>query len=144
MAILGRILGAVLLAGTVSASAVAAKNDCPPIRSDVAYPWIITDIMDGDQYADIFIDIDRKGKPIQCRMGKNNISGDDKFFVCKAFTEQWSTAAPTQVGPNGLATVERHYLTYGDKHEKAEREAKKAYFRQHPDQQPKCYPENDY
>jgi hypothetical protein len=75
-------------------------------------------------------------------MGKNNIPGDDKFFVCKAFMEQWSTA-PSPVATTGT-TVERHYLAIGDKHQKAEENARKAWFRAHPEERPECYPNNDY
>jgi hypothetical protein len=75
-------------------------------------------------------------------MGRNNIDGDNKFFVCKAFLEQWSTAAPG--GDSKATTIERKYIAYGEKHRKAEREARKQFFLQHPEERPECYPQDQY
>ena len=108
--------------------------------------------MYGDEYAEIYIDIDKAGKPIGCRMGQNNIPGDNKFFVCQAFIEQWRTSPrpndpaigppPPHLPANSRvnATVHRTYIAYGPDHEKAERNARKQFFQQHPDERPECYP----
>src|SRR3954454_5261042 len=75
-------------------SAVAAKGPCPPNKYEPPYPWFIKDPMDGDTSAQIYIDIDKSGKPINCRMGQNNVPADDRFWVCKAFLDHWSTSDP--------------------------------------------------
>lgn len=132
-----------------------AKAPCPTNKYQPPYPWFVKDIMNGDQFADIYLDIDKAGKPINCRMGKNNIPGDDKFWVCQAFLNQWSTApasANATIGPPPenlpanspiKGTIYRKYVGYGEQHEKAEQEAKKQFFQQHPDERPECYPSDD-
>jgi hypothetical protein len=111
--------------------------------------------MSGDDFADIYLDIDKAGRPIGCRMGQNNIPGDNKFFVCKAFIDQWTTA-PAEVNPTAgprpanvpanskvKATVYRRYIAYGADHARAERKARKQFFRDHPEQRSECYPTGD-
>jgi hypothetical protein len=139
----------------VLASPVLAKEACPPSKYQRPYPWFIKDIMYGDQYADIYLDIDKSGKPINCRMGKNNIPGDDKFWVCKAFVDGFTAASPTtdptigpppsNLPPNSpiKGTIYRKYIAYGEKHEKAEAVARKQFFQQHPEERPECYPTDE-
>jgi hypothetical protein len=126
-------------AACIGAAPVSAKEPCPPVPSQL--PWAIDQIMSGDQYADVYLDIDAKGKPTGCEMGQNNIAGDDKFFICKAFMEQWSTKSPTEVGKP--TTVLRKYVQYGMRHEDAESAARKKYFRDHPYEKPECYPNEE-
>lgn len=137
------------------ASPTVAKQPCPPNKFQPPYPWFIGETMSGDRYADIYLDIDKAGKPLNCRMGKNNIPGDDKFFVCNAFIQQWSTSPQPndpEVGPPPSnipkgspikATVHRQLLSYGEKHTKAERDARTSFFQQHPEERPECYPADD-
>jgi hypothetical protein len=136
-------------------AAPAAGNAPCPANSQALYPWAVSGVMPGDRYAEMYLDIDKSGKPINCRMGKNNIPGDDKFFVCKAFIEQWSTSPrpddpavgpPPPNLPRGSpikATVHRTLMVTGDQHAKAEREARDRFFREHPEEQPECYPTGD-
>ena len=139
----------------IIASPAVAKEACPPNKYEPPYPWFISDIMPGDQFADIYLDIDKTGKPINCRMGKNNIPGDDKFWVCKAFIDQWTTAPasanstagppPANLPPNSpiKGTIYRKYVGYGEKHDSAERAARKLFFQQHPEERSECYPSDD-
>jgi hypothetical protein len=132
-----------------------AKEPCLPSKYPPPYPWFIGDIMPGDRFADIYLDIDKAGKPINCRMGKNNIPGDDKFFVCSAFIEQWRTSPQpndSAVGPPPAnlppkspikATVHRQLMSQGEKHSKAQREARKLFFLQHPEERQECYPRDE-
>lgn len=130
-----------------------SKPPCPPSKYPPPYPWFIPGPLNGDDYADIYIDIDKAGNPVACRMGRNNIPGDNKFFICKAFLDQWKTAPPdsnSDVGPPPadlpshspiVGTVHRVYDGYGAAHEKAERAARKKFFADHPDERPDCYPD---
>ena len=139
----------------IIASPASAKEPCPPTKYPPPYPWLIGDTMPGDRFADIYLDIDKAGKPINCRMGKNNIPGDDKFFVCKAFIEQWTTSPrpndpavgpPPANLPRGTpikATVHRQLIMYGEQHAKAERAARERFFQQHPEERAECYPAGD-
>jgi hypothetical protein len=129
------IVGAAAL---ISSGPVSANEPCPPLPNKL--PWAIDDIMSGDLYADVYMDIDGQGKPTGCKMGQNNIPGDDKFFICKAFMDQWSTK-PAQVGKP--TTVLRKYIQYGMRHEDAESAARKKYFREHPYERPECYPNEE-
>ena len=136
-------------------SPAAAKPSCPANKYKSPYPWLVDQLMDGDEYADVYIDVDHAGKPVSCRIGQSNIQGDDKFFVCKAFLEQWSTAPTSDnptIGPPPpnlpshsviTGTVYRKYVAYGDKHEKAERLARKKFFQEHPEERSECYPNED-
>ena len=130
------IIGAALWADPI---ALHAKEPCPPAPREL--PWAIDQIMSGDLYADVYLDIDAQGKPTGCKMGQNNIPGDDKFFICKAFMEQWSTRLPTQAGKP--TTVLRKYIQYGMRHGDAENAARKKYFRDHPYERPECYPSEE-
>jgi hypothetical protein len=135
-----KTLTLIALVTAAAASPLSAKEPCPPSKYGTVYPWAVTEIMSGDDYADIYLDIDKNGKPTNCRMGRNNIDGDNKFFVCKAFMEQWSTAAPAA---DSKTTIERKYIAYSEKHRKAERAGRKLFFQQHPEERPECYPEDE-
>jgi len=147
-----RLLGA---AAFLTSTALGAAAPCPPSKYPPPYPWFIGDTMPGDRYADIYLDIDKAGSPLNCRMGRNNIPGDDKFFVCNAFIEQWKTSPrpndpsvgpPPPHLPRGspiVATVHRQMITAGEQHEKAERSARERFFREHPEERRECYPTGD-
>ena len=135
------------------ASPAFPKEPCPPNKYPPPYPWLVEGPMYGDEYGEIYIDIDKAGKPVGCRMGRNNIPGDNKFFVCQAFMDQWRTSPRPNdpaVGPPPAnlpanspvkATVHRTFISYGADHEKAERNARKRFFQQHPDERTECYPD---
>src|SRR5688500_17341515 len=85
----------VALAAASFAEVGTAKAPCPPGASTGHYPWLIPELMTGDRHADVYLDIDAQGRPLRCRMGRNNFTrDDDRFFVCNAFMQQWRTAPP--------------------------------------------------
>ena len=134
---LPRLLVLALLA--CSTSPVLAKTGCParPVGS-LVYPWLIEEVISGDEYADIYVDIDGGGVPTGCRFGDTNIhDSNEKFTICQGFMQQWHKSEA-----NGSAqTLKEKFISYGGKHRKAEREAEKLYFQQHPDDRPECYPD---
>ena len=85
---MGVIVGALMtLAAAGSAISGSAKASCPAGASTGHYPWLIAELMAGDRYADIYLDIDAHGRPLKCRIGRNNFTrDDDRFFVCNAAT----------------------------------------------------------
>jgi hypothetical protein len=149
---MSKLVTCIALAFLGIASPILAKEPCPPNKFQPPYPWFISELMPGDRFADIYLDIDKAGKPVNCRMGKNNLYGDDRFFVCNAFIEQWRTSPrpndpavgppPANLPPHSpiKATVHRELRSYGEKHEKAERDARAQFFQQHPQERPECYP----
>lgn len=121
------------------ASPAAAKGPCPP-RESGTYPWAINGIMDGDLWAWVYLEIGKDKQPVRCLIGNNNIDDSDlRFFVCKAFMDQWQPADSTQVQPG--TEVKRFFLMAGNKHANANQAARKKFFADHPDQRPQCYPE---
>lgn len=145
----------IALAVVAAASPALAKEACPPSKYEGPYPWFVKEVMKGDQFADIYLDVDKSGRPINCRMGENNIPGDDKFWVCKAFIDQFTTAPsstdhafgppPANLPPNSpiKGTIFRKYVGYGEQHQKAEHAARLQFFREHPEERPECYPSED-
>jgi hypothetical protein len=96
--------------------------------------------MVGDEYADVYIDINSSGWPLGCRIGRTNVDKDDQFWVCNAFMEGFRTKPPIELAKGERTTVQRTFISYGDAHQKAERKAKKEFFKQHPSERPECYP----
>jgi hypothetical protein len=73
-------------------------------------------------------------------MGKTNIDDSDlRFFACKAFTDDWKPASAVEPVPGSV--VKRLFIMPGPNHEKADKDARKRFFAEHPDQRPECYPE---
>jgi len=151
----GKIVKLAMLLTLAGASPAVAGSPCPPSKFQPPYPWFISEPMSGDKYADVYLDIDKAGRAINCRLGRSNLYGDEGFFICNAFKEQWRTSPrandravgppPANLPPNSpiKATVHRQFISYGDKHAKAEREARKKFFLDHPEERPDCYPDAD-
>ena len=145
----------ILIAAVAFGSPALAKGACAPNKYHRPYPWEIDTLMKGDESADIYLDLDKSGKPINCRMGQNNIPQDDRFWVCKAFLDQFSTTPPSRdetAGPPPAnlppgspikGTIYRKYVAYGEQHDDSERAARKRFFQQHPEERSDCYPSDD-
>ena len=123
----------------IPVAAVAADPPCPP-REPGSYPWAGQGIVNGDLYAWVYLKIGKDRRP-QCSIGENNIHDSDlRFFVCRAFANEWKPARPEDAMPGSV--VKRLTIMAGPNHAKMEKEARKQYFVQHPDQRPECYPED--
>jgi hypothetical protein len=136
-----RKLVCMFVALCMAPSAAFAGAACPD--AGYTYPWMIDDLMPGDEYADVYIDIDRSGRPLSCKYGRTNLHGEELFWVCNAFMEQFRTKPPVELAKGERTTVMRTMLGYGDAHRKAERKARKKFFAEHPDERPSCYPGAD-
>ena len=126
----------------MSGSALAEKAQCPAREAGAAYPWQnLQQQMKGDQFAWIFIDVDKTGRPIRCAVGDNNIPDPEtRFRVCQAFSGDWR-APPAPAGQVNVRTIKRHFTMIGYEHQMADQKARKLWFKQHPDERPECYPE---
>jgi hypothetical protein len=119
----------------------ALAAPCPQLEPGATYPWQINDFMAGDLYAHMFIDIDEAGRPFKCAMGKTNILHDDRFLACKAFLDDWHTDPIMRDGKAVRGTVQRYLTMAGSKHLKANSDARIRWFKEHPAERPRCYPE---
>ena len=114
-----RTIRAAALCAILSASSVALAQSapCPKFERGARYPWQTTEIMPGDRYTSIALDVDRSGFPIRCAFGKNNFP-DPK-----------------------TRTFERFVLIAGYDHFVADHKARKRWFERHPQERQECYPE---
>lgn len=126
------------LAAALPTSSLASGAACPA-RETGTYPWTTGGAVNGDYYAWVYLTIGKDRRPT-CAIGENNIHDSDmRFFVCHAFTEQWKPARASDAEPG--AVVKRLMVIPGPRHAKAEKEARKKFFAEHPDERPDCYPE---
>lgn len=138
---MGKHVAAIVIASVVLASPAVAETPCPKVGS--TYPWMIDQLMPGDTYVDVYIDIDRSGRPLACRTGRTNWEKDDLFWACNAFMTQFRTKPPVELARGERTTVQRTLVGYGEAHRKAERKAKKEFFAKDPTERPECYPGGD-
>lgn len=97
--------------------------------------------MPGDQFAWVYIDVDKEGRPLRCALGQNNIYDPEaRFRLCKAYSDSWR-ASPAAPSDPPTRTIKRYMVMIGYKHEIANQKARKQYFRDHPEERPECYPE---
>lgn len=124
-----------------SLAAAANKAPCPAREAGQAYPWDTDALMHGDRYAWIYIDVDRTGRPLQCRIGENNIDDPDtRFQICNAYTADWRGPAASAQDPD-RRTIKRQTIMIGSEHELANQKARRAWFKLHPDERSECYPD---
>lgn len=139
-----RISGAVALSAVLCASsstALAEKALCPKHETGGGYPWQTQQIMDGDEWAWVYVDVDKGGRPIKCGIGQNNIPDPEvRFRLCSAYSEDWRTR-PAAEGEPATRTIKRMTVLTGYKHQMADQQARKRFFREHPEERPECYPD---
>ena len=124
----------------VSSVAIAQSASCPKFELGSRDPWQTTDIMPGDRYTSIALDVDRSGFPIRCAFGKNNFPDPEMlFWLCKSYTDRWRAPAAKPSDPK-TRTFERFVLITGYDHFVADHKARKRWFEQHPAERPECYP----
>jgi len=132
----------VLCTALLAASSAAAGEPCPPHEAGASYPWDVKGMLPGDKYAWVFIDVDRTGRPLSCKVGDTNIfDSDTLFLLCGAYKADWRAPAASAADPD-RRTIKRDTVMIGSAHEKANQEARRAWFKAHPDERPSCYPED--
>ena len=140
--VLGDFMAKIVMTIAAALIAVAspglAADKCAP-REVGSFPWANNGLVNGDLYGWVYLKIDKNGRP-QCFMGQNNINdSDQRFFICQAFTRDWKPAKPEDALPG--AVVKRLFIMAGPHHDKIEKEARRRFFADHPDERPECYPE---
>src|SRR3954451_25119950 len=73
---------------TLASSASIAATPCPALRPGEPYPWTSNELITGDKWADMELDLDTNGKVVGCRITKSNMSSEDGFFVCASMRVQ--------------------------------------------------------
>lgn len=120
------------------ASPALANGPCPA-REVGTYPWAPNGVLNGDLYAWVYLKIGKDRRP-ECFMGSNNIhDSDQRFFICRAIADEWKPARPEDAVPGTV--VKRLTVMAGPDHAKVDKEARKRFFAEHPDERPECYPE---
>jgi hypothetical protein len=131
----------VLCAVLTPSPAWADKPACPEREAGSAYPWQNLQPIKGDRHAVLFIDVDKTGRPINCRMGENNIPDPDmRFRACLAYKGDWRAPAAAADEP-AVRTITRNFTLIGYEHQMADKKGRKLWFQQHPAERQECYPE---
>ncbi|QAY79603.1 hypothetical protein [Sphingosinicella sp. BN140058] len=98
-------------------------------------PWQTGELHPGDQWADMVLDINKRGRVTRCRMGANNIrSSDRRWYVCNSFLKGWFTDPVMKDGKPIDGVIRRRFILLGGKGEKVDDRARKAYRSAHPDE----------
>ena len=129
------------LGSIVLASVASAHDHCPPDTLGPNYPWFTNEIMRGDMYSEVFLDVDREGKPTGCSVGRNNVTRDQEYRACSVSLRGWVTDPPPP-GTRFPMVVQKLFLVRSKTHIRAERAARAAFFAQHPELRPGCYPKD--
>jgi hypothetical protein len=123
-----------------SSQAMAAEIACAPDRGSPR-PWTINGAVRGDEYAWIYLELDKHGWVKHCLMGENSIEDPDRrFFICKYMIDEWR---PIEKDGQRIAstTVERFFMVPGPDHKRKLKKAQERYFAEHPRERLECYPE---
>jgi len=132
------VIGAALCVGS---EAVAGENQCPKWETGTRYPWQSNEIMPGDRFAWLHLEVDRDGVPFRCRVGLNNhVENETRFFLCKSYSDRWR-GPPAAASDPDRRMIKRFSLLNGYQHEIADRKARRVWFQEHPEERPECYPE---
>ena len=119
----------------------AAPAPCPERKPGQAYPWQKADgLLPDDEWAYLYIDLDAKGRPTNCRVGKHKYKPETGFFMCRAMMAQGQFEPVLRDGVPVAGTVTRFFTMAGRTRQKADKLARKQYFAQHPHERPGCYP----
>jgi hypothetical protein len=130
---------AFMAVGTCSPAMGAAS--CPAHQPGAPYPWSVEGHFSGDQWADVELDLDAKGKATACRIFKSNMSREDNFWVCGAMQVQGQYDPVTKDGIAVPGTIKTKMVVQGMRHREANASARKRWFKEHPEERWDCYPE---
>jgi hypothetical protein len=123
-------------------SAVRAESKKCPSREQGSYPWLerAPQVIDGDLWAWVYLDLDNHGFVLRCYFGGSNISGPEtRSDVCRSFVSGWRATPLMKDGTAVAGTTKRFFILAGKKHRKLYDEARKQWFAEHPEDSPSCY-----
>ena len=129
------------VASFLASAALAEPTQCPKWEAGARYPWQSDEIMRGDQFAWLVLDVDRDGVVFNCRIGDNNyIENETRFWLCKNYSDRWRGPKAAASEPD-KRTFRRYSLIAGYAHDRADKSARRQWFMDHPQERPECYPE---
>src|SRR5512141_2729711 len=132
---------AAVIALSIGSAVCAERLRCPKWERGTRYPWQSNTILRDDRFAWVILDVDRDGYPFKCRIGNNNYAdNEERFWLCKQYSSLWR-GPPAKPSDPDRRRLERFSLIPGDRHVRADRKARRAWFEQHPDQRSECYPD---
>jgi hypothetical protein len=132
----------IFLAAALGATQSSAEGgQCSKWEAGARYPWQSNEIMRGDLYGWVIMDVDRYGAPASCRIGKNNfLDVETAVFLCKNYSERWRGPKAAPSDPD-RRTFTRFSLINGYDHFIADKKGRRQWFNDHPGERPECYPE---
>ena len=130
----------ILICAATSAQA-ADKTPCPHFRPGEPYPWVVNETMSGDQWGDLSVDLDTKGKPSGCRAIKGNLKPEMGFWVCRSILAQGEFDPVMKDGVPIAGSRIQHFVLEGMRHRDADAAARKRWFAAHPGERQDCYPD---
>jgi hypothetical protein len=136
-----KFVGVFALASMTGSAPAFAGNPCPPHQAGEPYPWEIRGQISGDQWAEVSLDLDAKGKATACRVLKSNMSREDNFWVCGAMQVQGQYDPVMKDGVAVPGTITTKTVMMGMRHRDANAAARKRWFKEHPEERWDCYPE---
>ena len=116
-------------------------DQCPKFEPGQFYPWQTSEVMPGDEWAELHVDLDAKGRPKNCRVGKNKLKPESGYYMCRAMMAQANYEPIVKDGVAVEGTVTRNFFMAGRAHRRAEEVARKKFFKDNPQERPSCYPE---
>lgn len=130
------VLGALL----TSTAGQAGTQKCP-FEEPGYYPWLadVPRTVDGDEWAWVYLDVDKHGYPESCRIGETNMTEGSRSNTCRNFVTGWRSAPILKDGSPTAGTVKRFFIIAGSKHRQLFDEAKKRWMAAHPDENADCF-----
>lgn len=135
-----KLFRASLLALAFATPAWSADN-CPERPPGAPYPWQTNKSYPGDEWAYLLISVDASGKPTDCKIGKHQFKPETGFWMCRAMMAQGDFKPEIKDGVAIATTVTRLFTVPGRARRMAEEKARKQYFRDHPEESSRCYPD---
>ena len=133
-----------LCSALLASSANGAPDQCP-FHEQGVYPWasMVPKVVDGDLWAWVYLDLDKAGAPLRCRIGEGNLSAPEtRSNVCRNFVGSWQARPLVKDGEPVAGTTRRFFILMGRKHEKLFDQARARWMAAHPELRA-CYSDRE-
>ncbi len=111
-----------ILAAAIGAAGAAAQDKKPFVEPGTRpEPWETAGEPKGprpdDKYADVRIEVDKKGRPTRCQIVRSNIPDPyTRLQMCQSYMEDWHIEPLVQDGKPVPQVVMRHTILQGIRH----------------------------